>query len=115
MIILAVSFAGELMRLLIPVSVPAGIYGMVLMLLGLMTKVIPLEKVKKTGNLLTGWMSLMFVPATVGIMNEWGMLTTMLPALLIAVLPVTWLVMGVSGRTTQRILQGKTEKGRKKK
>ena len=44
LIILAVSFAGELLNLYLPLPVPASIYGMVIMFTCLATGFIPLEK-----------------------------------------------------------------------
>ena len=41
-LILAISFAGELRKYLLPLPVPASIYGMVLMFLALLTGVIKL-------------------------------------------------------------------------
>lgn len=68
-IILAVSFAGELLRLWIPLPIPASIYGLVLLLLGLMSGVIPVERVKDTGAFLIEILPLMFIPAAVGFWN----------------------------------------------
>ena len=45
-IIMSISFIAELVEYLIPLPVAASIYGLVLMLLGLVTKVIPLHKVE---------------------------------------------------------------------
>ena len=45
LIILVVSFAGELLNFLLPLPVPASIYGLVIMLLCLMTGLIPLDAV----------------------------------------------------------------------
>ncbi len=49
-IILVVSFIGELLNYLIPLPVPASIYGLVIMLICLLTGVIPLRHaVRDTG------------------------------------------------------------------
>ncbi|MCR4676759.1 MAG: CidA/LrgA family protein, partial [Sphaerochaetaceae bacterium] len=47
-VILAVSFLGEIMSYLIPLPVPASVYGMVLMFIFLKTKIIALSQVKET-------------------------------------------------------------------
>ena len=72
-----------------------------------------LEQVKKTGTFLIGILPLLFVPAAAGVMDLWTELGAMLLPCLIAVIPVTLLVMGVSGRVTQwvRRLQGKEGRG----
>ena len=67
-IILGISFLAELLEILIPLPIAASVYGLVIMLVGLITKLIPLEKVETAADFLVDAMSVMFVPATVGIM-----------------------------------------------
>ena len=52
LIILGVTFAGEALHFLLPLPVPASIYGLVLMLLCLRFKVFPLRAVEETGDFL---------------------------------------------------------------
>jgi len=68
-IILLVSFIAEGMEYLIPLPVAASVYGLVLMLIGLVTKIIPLEKVEGAADYLVSILAIMFIPATVGIMD----------------------------------------------
>ncbi len=104
-IILAVSFFGELLKQFIPLPIPASIYGLVIMLLLLMTKVIPLEKVKETGSYLIEIMPIMFIPAAVGLITLWSELKNLwLPLCVITVL-TTVIVMVVAGRMTQFIIR----------
>ena len=44
--ILFISFLGEILRAVIPLPIPASIYGLVLMLTALLTGILPLEKVR---------------------------------------------------------------------
>ena len=71
-IILGLSLLGELLNYLIPLPVPASIYGLVLMFLCLHFKVIKLGDVKETAVFLIEIMPLMFIPAAVGLVNAWG-------------------------------------------
>ncbi len=104
-IILAVSFVGELLKHFIALPIPASIYGLVIMLLLLMTKVISLEKVKETGNYLIEIMPMMFIPAAVGLIALWSELKSLwLPLCVITVL-TTVIVMVVAGRMTQFIIR----------
>ena len=48
--ILFISFLGEILRAVIPLPIPASIYGLVLMLTALLTGILPLEKVRDTGK-----------------------------------------------------------------
>lgn len=103
-IILLITFLGEILQAIIPLPVPAGIYGMVLMLLGLVTKIIPLEKVDETGTFLVEIMPVMFIPAGAGLITGWESLKTMLLPALCAVIPLTAIVMAISGKTAQAVM-----------
>ena len=105
LIILVVSFAGELLNFLLPLPVPASIYGLVIMILCLMTGLIPLDAVSETGRFMVEIMPLMFVPAAVGFLESWGVLKPVwLPVLVITVIS-TVVVTVVSGGVTQLVIQ----------
>lgn len=103
-VIIAACFAGEILRAVIPLPIPAGIYGLVIMFLLLCFRLIKLETVEKTADFLIEAMSIMFIPGGVAIMFAWDTLKTMLPAVLGAVFLVTPLVMFVTGRVSQHII-----------
>ena len=104
-IILLISFAGEALNYLLPLPVPASIYGLVLMFLCLQLRVFRLEDVRDTALFLIEIMPLMFIPAGVGLMEEWGALSEIwLPFAVILVL-TTVLVMAVTGRITQWMIR----------
>lgn len=113
-IILGVSMAGELLGALIPLPIPGSIYGLILMLLGLCTHVIPLEAVESTGRFLIEIMPLMFIPAAVGLMDSWSeMKGTLLPAAVI-VLVSTFAVMGAAGWVTQAMMRRRGHRGKER-
>lgn len=70
-VILTVSFMGEVLKSLIPLQIPASIYGLVLMLAALCLHIIPLEAVRDAGKFLVEIMPLMFIPAAVGLTEAW--------------------------------------------
>lgn len=111
-IILAISFLGEVCREWLPLPIPASIYGLLLMLAALCTRIIPLDSVKDTGKFLIEIMPVMFIPAAVGLLESWGVLKPMLIPLLIIVPVTTILVMAVSGKVTQFMIR--SEKRRRK-
>ena len=88
---------------MLPLPVPASVYGLVLLLAALITGIVKLEQVKETGIYLTGIFPLLFVPAAAGIMELWAEMGQLLLPILIAILPVTVLVMVAAGRTTQAL------------
>jgi len=111
-IILLVTFLGEMLQTIIPLPVPAGIYGMVLMLLGLITKIIPLEKVDGAATFLVEIMPVMFIPAGAGLITGWESLKIMLIPALCAVIPLTALVMAASGKTAQAVMEMERRRGK---
>lgn len=109
-VILAVTFLGEVMHSLIPLPVPASIYGLVLMLLCLCTGFIKLSQVKIAADFLIDIMPPMFIPAAVGLIVVWGDLKEILvPITLITVLS-TVIVMVCTGRTSQALIRQKQKK-----
>ena len=110
-VILTISFVAELMEYLIPLPVAASVYGLLLMLLGLITKVIPLEKVEGAADFLVEIMPILFVPPTVGIMASAEALRQMLVPLCVISVVSTILIMAVTGRVSQSILRKRNPKG----
>ena len=112
-IIIAISFIGEFLKYVLPLPVPASIYGMVLMFAALLTGVLKLDDVKDTAKFLIEIMPLMFIPAGVGLMVSWNTLKPLLiPVAIITVVTIIT-VMIVSGHTAQFVLK-RQEKGGKK-
>ncbi len=71
-IIMFLSFLGEILKAVIPLPIPSSIYGLVLMLLVLKMGIVKLEDVKDAGNLFIDIMPLMFIPAAVGLLDAWS-------------------------------------------
>lgn len=104
-IIMSISFIAEVMEYLIPLPVAASIYGLILMLIGLITKIIPLHKVEDAADFLVEIMPILFVPPTVGIMASVEALKQMLVPLCVISVVSTVLVMVVTGRVSQRMIR----------
>jgi len=102
---MAVTFAGEVLNSLIPLPVPAGIYGMVILFLLLLSGVLPVAAVRETGLFLVEIMPVMFIPAAVGLMDSWDLLSSRALPYLVLTVVSTFVVMAVSGRVTQRLLK----------
>ena len=107
-IILTITFAGECLNHLLPLPVPSGVYGLFLMLAALVTGVVKLEQVEESGNFLMDTMTMMFIPATVGIVaNIEQVREVLIPFVLISMIS-TVIVMVVTGRMAQ-LMMGKTK------
>lgn len=100
-LILAVSFAGELLNNFLPFPVPAGIYGVGILFLCLEFKLLKLSAVKDTADFLIEIMPVMFIPPAVGLIEVWGSLETKWHLYFAAAVVSTFFVMFVSGRTAQ--------------
>ena len=105
LIILLISFWGEILKCLLPLPIPASIYGMIILFLGLMTKVIKLESVKESGKFLIEIMPIMFIPAGVGLMTTWGGLQPILLPVSIITAVTIITVMVATGWVSQIIIR----------
>ena len=91
---------------------PSSIYGLLLMLLLLVTHIVKLDHVKTTADWLIGLMPVMFVGPTVGLITSYDSYKDILIPIVVISLATTVLTMAVSGLTTQGLirLQTKEEK-----
>lgn len=105
LLILFISFLGEVCRYLLPFSVPASIYGLVILFLSLWMGIVKLEQIKETSKFLIDIMPLMFIPAAVGLMDSWEVLSNIFIEVLLITVISTVLVMGIGGRVTQFIIR----------
>ena len=96
-IILLISFVGEILNYLLPLPVPASIYGLLLLFAGLVSGVIPLEKVEI--------MPLMFIPAAVGLLESWGVLQPVWMPIISITVVSTVVVIAAAGLTTQGVIR----------
>ena len=101
---------GEVLHAVLPLPVPASIYGLVLLAAALLTGLIKIEQVKETGDFLSGLFPILFIPTVAGVMEVWELIEGNLIPIIIALVPVTWAVMAVAGKVTQGIM----DKGEKK-
>ncbi|MCI5517630.1 CidA/LrgA family protein [Roseburia sp. MUC/MUC-530-WT-4D] len=105
MIILAISFIGEVLKYIVPLPIPASIYGLVILFIALETGIIKLSAVKDTAKFLIEIMPLMFIPAGVGLLESWGVLQPVLLPVAVITVVSTIIVMGVSGVVTQAVIR----------
>ena len=110
-IILAITFLGEVLNRLLPFPIPGSIYGFIIMLLCLQFKIIKLDKVKDLANFLIDIMPIMFVPAVVGITVIWTNLADSIVQILLITISTTVLVMVITGKVAQFILDRDGGKG----
>lgn len=104
-IILIISLIGEVLHAFLPLPVPASVYGLLLMLLALMTGIIKLHQVEKAADLMIELMPLFFVPPGVSLITSWADISGLIVPFVITVLLSTVAVMVVTGRVTQAVMR----------
>ena len=111
-ILLAVTFAGEILNYALPLPIPASVYGIILLFVLLLTGVVKKEWIKDVTAWLIGIMPILFVAPTVGLIDAWGVLKPVIVQYVLLCLVITVVIMGVSGRVTQAVIRrsGRNEK-----
>ena len=110
LLILLISFIGELLHEVLPLPVPASVYGFAILFIGLLSGVIKLAHVKDTGKLLIEIMPVMFIPAGVGLITSWGALQSMLIPVCIVTVVANITVMLATGHVSQWIIKRERKK-----
>ncbi len=110
-IILLISFLGEVLHALLPLPVPASIYGIILLFLCLQTGLLKVSAIRETSRFLIEIMPMLFLPAAVGLIESWDVLQPVWVPYLVITAVSTFVVMVCAGRVTQRVIR----RGRKGK
>ena len=106
-LIILFSFLGEICRAVIPLPVPASIYGMVLMFAALSLKIVRLEQVGEAGRFLTSILPVLFVAPLVSLMDCWPLLRENLLPLAVITAVTTITTFAAAGFVTKWIMGGK--------
>lgn len=72
--ILGFSLAGEALQRLIPLPIPASVYGIVLLFAALCLGLVQLERVKKAGAFLSSLLPILFVSPVAGLLENWTLI-----------------------------------------
>ena len=109
-IILIISFTGEILSELLPLPVPASIYGIILMLICLGSGIIKVSDIRETSDFLIEIMPLLFVPAAVGLLDSWHILKPVWIQYITITVVTTFLVMIAAGWVTQAVIRHSAKK-----
>jgi len=110
LIILGFTALGEALAYLIPLPIPAAIYGLVLLLIVLGTGLLKTKQVKDASDFLISIMPILYVPICVRILEYWGVISQNAAAILTITVISTFLVFAVSGLVTQWLMKRKEGK-----
>lgn len=104
LIIYTFTLLGEWMNRLLPFAIPAGVYGLFLLLAALCTGLVRLEWVEASGGFLLEIMPMLFIPVSVGLMETVAHTTDLLLPLTVISALTTVIVMAVTGVTAERVI-----------
>lgn len=111
-IIFTITFLGEILKLILPMPfpLPSSVYGLILMLVALMTKIIKIDDVKESAYFFISIMPIMFIPPAINLITVWPTIQSKLLAYFLICIVSTLVVMISSGFLTQRFLDNMEKK-----
>lgn len=90
---------------LLPLPIPASIYGIILLFLALETKLIKVKHIRETSSFLIAIMPVMFIPAAVGLIDSYQDIGNAWLQYIVVTVVSTFVVMGASGWITQLVIR----------
>ena len=120
-IILLVSLIGEALHYFIPLTIPAGVYGIIILYLLLYFKIIKLQDVKPTGEFLIDILPIILIPSAVSLLNYFELLKVKALGYILTAIVSTVIVMFTAGKITDIIIlkelknENKNKSGKKAK
>lgn len=106
-----ICLAGDLLSALLPIPIPGSIIAMLLLFLCLLFKLIKPEHIEKKSDFLLGNMAFFFIPAGVGILEQFPLLLQNLLPLAVICVVSTVLTFGAASGTVRLVLWLQNRKG----
>lgn len=116
-IIAAISAVAELLYIVIPLPIPASVYGLVLLFVLLMTKVIKLAQIEETADYFLLIMPVLFLEPSVKLMTSLSIMKGQAVRLFVLCMISTCVTIMVTGMVAQAVIRmrGKRKKGQEGK
>ena len=105
LIIMGFTLAGEALQRIVPLTIPASVWGLALLFTALCTGIVKLEQVKEVGGFLASILPILFVAPAVGIVENWSLISDQLLPIFLLLAATTFLVFGISGCLTQILMK----------
>lgn len=99
------TLAGEALQRLLPLPIPASVYGIILLFIALTLGIVKVPQVKEVGGFLTSILPVLFVAPAVGIVEHWHLIQPQLLPIFLILTGTTFLTFGFSGKLTQWIMR----------
>ena len=109
LIIMFISFIGELLSLL-PLPIPASVYGLFILLVCLFTGLLKLRDIEEVADWLILIMPVLFVPSAVSLMNVGNELLSDIVVIIVVLVVSTIIVMVTTGKVAQFMIARKEGK-----
>ena len=92
---------GEALHRLLPLPIPAAVYGLVLLFAALCLKLVKVEQINKVSDFLLTILPILFVSPAVNLLESWGVVAPHVITIVLLVLSSTVLVFAVAGVVSQ--------------
>ena len=96
-------YAGNGVALLLPITLPGSIIGMLILFALLASQILPVRWVKPGCHLIIRYMALLFVPISVGVMSYTDILTAQFGPIVISCVVSTFLVLSIVGVSAHQL------------
>lgn len=110
-LIFGFTLLGEALNRLLPLPIPAAVYGLILLFFALLFKIVKVEQVKQISNFLLTILPVLFVSPAVNLLESWGILAPHILPLVMIIISSTVIVFVVAGVISQRICGKETSRG----
>ena len=109
-VIVTIAFIAELLYFVIPLPIPASVYGMVILFVSLCLGIIKLEMVEDVADWILSIMPIFFIAPTVGLIEAFGDIEGQVIPLVLMCIVSTFVVTSVTGLTAQGIIRLRKKK-----
>lgn len=92
---------GEALHRLLPLPIPAAVYGLVLLFVALCLKLVKVEQINKVSDFLLTILPILFVSPAVNLLESWGIVAPNVIPIILLVVSSTVLVFAVAGVISQ--------------
>lgn len=102
-VIFGFTLLGEAMNRLLPLPIPAAVYGLVLLFIALCLKIVKVEHVNKVSEFLLTILPILFVSPAVNLLESWGIVAPHILPIALLVISSTILVFIIAGLVSQAL------------
>ena len=103
-VIIAFSLLGEVLNSIIPLPVPASVWGMVALFIMLCLKVVKLEFIENAADFLLSIMTVMFVPVGASLITSYSSIKSEIVGIFVIIIVSTLVCFLITGKVAQNII-----------